>query len=73
MKTKQKNDFWDLVDEALESRTIYDTIRILKAKGIGDEEIRAMLQKRHGLNALQCSQALREYVEGQRKKEVKDV
>jgi hypothetical protein len=72
MKTKQKNDFWDLVDEALESRTAYDTIRILKAKGASDDEIKSELQKRHGLNALQCSQALREYVEEQRK-EVKDV
>jgi len=72
MTGKQKTEFWDLVDKALESRTCYDTIRILRQKGASDDEIKAELEKRHGLNALQCSQALREYVEEQRK-EVKDV
>ena len=56
-----------LVDEILELRTVYDTIRILKAKGAKDDEIRAELQKRHGLNDLQCGQALREYAESERK------
>jgi len=70
-ETKQKpTDFWGLLEEVLESRTCYDTIRILKGKGAGDEEIRAELQRRHGLNDLQCGQALREY-EQERKKEVK--
>ena len=72
MTEKQRSDFWDLVEKALDGRTCYDTIRILKAKGVGDDEIKSELQKRHGLNALQCSQALREYVEEQRK-EVKDI
>jgi hypothetical protein len=72
MTEKQRSDFWNLVDEVLEGRTAYDTIHILKGQGKSDDEIKSELQKRHGLNALQCSQALREYVEEQRK-EVKDV
>lgn len=70
-ETKQKqSDFWDLVDGILEGRTCYDTICILRQKGASDQEIKAELQWRHGLNDLQCGQALREY-EQERKKEVK--
>jgi len=55
------------VDDILEGRTCYDTIRILKAKRASDEEIKTELRKRHGLNDLQCSQALREYAQEKRK------
>ena len=55
------------MDEILEERTCHDTIRILKAKGASDEEIEAERRKRHGLNDLQCGQALREYALEQRK------
>ena len=64
---KPKSEFWDLVEDLLEARTCYDTIRILKAKGASDEETKAELRKRHGLNDLQCGQALTEYAQEQRK------
>ena len=68
---KPKTEFWNLVEDVLEGRTCYDTIRILKAKGASDDEIKVELRKRHGLNDLQRGQALREYAQDQRK-EVKD-
>jgi len=72
LTTQQKrSDFCDLVEDVLEGRTCYDTIRILKAKGASDDEIKVELRKRHGLNDLQRGQALREYAQEQRK-EVKD-
>jgi len=71
-ETKQKqSDFWNLVEDVLEGRTCYDTIRLLKQKGATEEEIKDELQRRHGLNPLQQSEALREYAQEQRK-EVKD-
>jgi len=70
--TEKRSDFWDLVEDVLEGRTCYDTIRILKVKAASDEEIKVELQKRHGLNDLQCGQALREYAQ-EKRKEVKDI
>lgn len=52
-----------LIEELLGARTIYDTVRFLKMRGIEDEEIKGELQKRHGLNRYQSDQALREYRE----------
>lgn len=64
------NKFWRLVDEALESRTVYDTIHILKLRGRSNEEIKEELRQRHGLNELQTSQALREYREIQEEESI---
>ena len=69
--TEKRSDFRDLVKDVLERRTAYDTIHILRLNGASEDEIKAELQKRHGLNDLQCGQALREYAQEQRK-EVKD-
>jgi len=69
--TEKRSDFRDLVKDVLERRTAYDTIHILRLKGSSEDEIKAELQKRHGLNDLQCGQALREYAQEQLK-EVKD-
>lgn len=56
-----QDKFWRLVEETLGASTVYDIIRILKLKGVSDEEIKAELNRRHGLNELQASQALMEY------------
>ena len=69
--TEKRSDFRDLVKDVLERRTAYDTIHILRLKGSSEDEIKAELQKRHGLNDLQCGQALREYAQEQLK-DVKD-
>ena len=72
MTTQQKrSDFSDLIEDVLKGQTAYDTIHILRLKGSSNYEIKAELQKRHGLNDLQCGQALTEYAQEQRK-EVKD-
>jgi len=59
------------MEDVLEGRTAYDTIRILRLKGFSEDEIKGELQKRHGFNDPQCGQALREYAQEQGK-EVKD-
>jgi hypothetical protein len=64
-RQKRIEAFWDLVEEAL-GHTAYDTIRLLKQRGANEEEIKAELRRRHGLNALQASQALREYAKEQK-------
>lgn len=61
----QRTDLRRLVDEILESRTIYETIRFLKLHGHREDEIKKELRRRHGLNDLQASQALREYQKNQ--------
>ena len=64
----QRYEFWRLINELLESRTVYDTIRILEFKGASEEEIREELRRRHGLSPQQVSQALREYRKIQRRR-----
>lgn len=43
------------------TRTVLETILLLKGNGAGDEHIKTQLRRRHGLNELQASEALREY------------
>ncbi len=64
----QRYEFWRLINELLESRTVYDTIHILELKGASEEEIREELRRRHGLTPHQVSQALREYRKIQRRR-----
>ena len=58
---RQRSEFWDLVNEILMQRTPQRTIRILRARDVGDEEIEVELQERYGLSKLQASQAIDRY------------
>jgi hypothetical protein len=53
-------EFWDLVEEALDS-ILYETIFKLKKKGAPESEIRAELRRLHGLDTAQARRILREY------------
>ncbi|MFB0543406.1 MAG: hypothetical protein ACETVR_01365 [Candidatus Bathyarchaeia archaeon] len=61
--TQQRDEFYRLVEEHLESRTVEQTITFLKSHGLEDDTIREELRRRHGLNKLQAGEALREYRE----------
>ena len=45
----------------MESRTVEQTIALLKSHGLPDDTIKKELRSRHGLNELQAGEALREY------------
>lgn len=61
--TEQRDELYRLVEEVLGSRTVEQTITLLKSHGLNDDPIKEELRRRHGLNKLQASEALREYRE----------